>query len=85
MKLVFNLGLFEGKGQFGDCLKKPTHIHVIVRRRKGFSELMWWIAFSYDKKGPFHIWEEEIKEETEACARDLAKRNADRYENDKVN
>ena len=47
--------------------------------------MMWWSAFSYDKKGPFHIWEEETKEERGACARDLAERNAARYENDKVN
>jgi hypothetical protein len=54
-----------------------------VRWWKGFSELMWWSAFSYDKKGPFHIWEDETKEEKEACLKDLAARNAARYENDK--
>jgi hypothetical protein len=45
--------------------------------------MMWWSAFSWDKKGPYHIWEDETKEEKEACARDLAERNAARYENDK--
>ena len=47
--------------------------------------MMWQSAFSYDKKGPFHIQEDETKEEKEACARDLAERSAARYDNDKVN
>jgi hypothetical protein len=29
---------------------------VIRRRWKGTSDFMVWGAFSYDKKGPFHIW-----------------------------
>jgi len=29
--------------------------HVIARRWKGFSEFMWWSAFTYDEKGPYHI------------------------------
>jgi transposase len=29
---------------------------VIRRRWKGFSEFMWWSCFSYDFKGPYHIW-----------------------------
>jgi hypothetical protein len=45
---------------------------------------MWWSAFSYDKKGPFHIWEDETKEEKEACLKDLAVQNAAKYENDKA-
>jgi hypothetical protein len=46
---------------------------------------MWWSAFSYNKKGPFHIWEEETKAEKKPCEKDLAKRNTARYENDKIN
>jgi hypothetical protein len=46
---------------------------------------MWWSAFSYKKKGLFHIWEDETKEEKEACLKDLAARNIAKYEEDKVN
>jgi hypothetical protein len=45
---------------------------------------MWWSTFSYDKKGPFHIWEEETKAEKEACLSDISARNAACYENDKM-
>src|SRR5450432_4648176 len=54
--------------------RKPNeafHLHIITRRWKGFSEFMWWSCFSYDKKGPYHIWELETKEEREACKKDL--------------
>ena len=44
---------------------------------------MWWSYFSYDKKGPFHIWEEETPAEKKACQRDLKARNAARHDKDK--
>ena len=59
------------------------HVHVISRRWKGFSEFMWWSAFSYDKKGPYHIWEKETKEEKAAYKADIDARNRARYEMDK--
>ena len=46
---------------------------------------MWWSCFTYEKKGPFHIWEDETKEEKQACIKDLEARNAARYEEDKIN
>jgi hypothetical protein len=75
----------RGKRRVWRLPKEAYHIHVIVQRWKGFLEMMWWSAFLYDKKGPSHIWEEETKKEKEACARDLAKRNAARYKSNKVN
>jgi hypothetical protein len=39
------------------------HPDVIHRRWKGFSEFMFWACFSYDKKGPCHIWKKEIEKE----------------------
>ena len=78
------LGSVCGKRRVWRRPDEAYHDHVIVRRWKGFSELMWWSAFSYDKKGPFHIWEDETKEEKEACLKDLAARNAAKYENDKA-
>lgn len=32
---------------------------VIRERWKGYSEFMFWACFSYDKKGPCHIWKPE--------------------------
>ena len=45
---------------------------------------MWWSFFSSHAKGPYHIWELETKAEREACLKDLAARNAARYELDKM-
>lgn len=38
-------------------------------------EFMFWGCFSYDKKGPYHIWRTETAKEKKACAEDLAKIN----------
>ncbi len=40
---------------------------------------MWWSAFSYDCKGPYHIWEKETKEEKAAYKKDLELRNFARF------
>jgi hypothetical protein len=79
------LGSVRGKRRVWRRADEAFHPHVITRRWKGFSELMWWSAFSYNKKGPYHIWEDETKEEKEECIKDLAARNAARYEEDKIN
>jgi hypothetical protein len=50
--------------------------HCIRRRWKGFSEFMFWGAFSYDKKGPCHIWEKETAEEKRERKADLEARNS---------
>jgi len=43
--------------------------HCIKRRWKGFKEFMFWGCFSFDKKGPCYIWEDEtLKERKEADA-----------------
>lgn len=35
--------------------------HCIRRRWKGFKQFMFWGCFSYDSKGPCHVWEDETK------------------------
>lgn len=45
---------------------------------------MWWSAFSWDKKGPYYIWEKETKEEKVAMKADIDACNAIRYEADKL-
>ena len=43
----------------------------IRRRWKGHSEFMFWGCFSYDKKGPFHIWKAESTKEKKAAKEEL--------------
>ena len=59
--------------------RQPHEIYVktTVRRRfVGAMEFIFWACFSYDKKGPFHIWKKEIAAEKRECETDLAKMNA---------
>jgi transposase len=44
-------------------------------RWKGFSEFMFWGCFSYDKKGPCHIWKPETKIERAAAQKEIDKLN----------
>ena len=45
---------------------------------------MWWSCFTWDDKGPFHIWKKETATKEKACKEDLNGRNATRYESDKA-
>ncbi|HEX3642355.1 MAG TPA: transposase [Ktedonobacteraceae bacterium] len=47
-------------------------------RWKGYSEFMFWGCFSYDYKGPCHIWAKETAAEKKRAAKDLEQRNATR-------
>ena len=42
----------------------------------GASEFIFWGCFSYDKKGPCHIWKSETQKEKEEVKKDLAAVNA---------
>jgi len=46
-------------------------------RWKGYSEFMFWGCFSYDKKGPCHIWKPETKQEKEQAKKEIEKLNAE--------
>ena len=48
---------------------------VIRRRWKGFTEFMFWGCFSYDHKGPCHIWTPETAAEKKTAKADLEERN----------
>ena len=50
--------------------------HCIRRRWKGFKEFMFWGCFSYDKKGPCHVWEDETPKEKKAAEAWLEEKNA---------
>jgi transposase len=49
--------------------------HCIRRRWKGFKQFMFWGCFSYDKKGPCHIWEEKTAKEKEEAIKWLEAKN----------
>ena len=44
---------------------------VIRRRWKRGSEFMFWGCFSYDKKGPMHIWKPETAQERAQAQKEL--------------
>jgi hypothetical protein len=64
--------------------RKTYHHHCVVRRWKGKKEFIWWSCFTWDIKGPYHIWEKETVAERKAIEVDLKARNAERYESDKA-
>ena len=48
----------------------------IRERWKGYSEFMFWGCFTYDKKGPCHIWQPETAQEKKQAEKDLEEWNA---------
>jgi hypothetical protein len=78
------LGGIRGKRRVWRTTKEAYHPHVIKRRWKGFKEFMFWGSFSYDKKGPCHIWEEETQVEKAASKKDLDTKNAARIDMDEA-
>jgi hypothetical protein len=77
------LGGAGGKRRIWRKKDETFHPHVVVRRWKGKREFMWWSCLSCDEKGPYRIWETETKAEKKAMEKDINKRNASRYEEDK--
>jgi hypothetical protein len=49
--------------------------HCIRRRWKGFKQFMFWGCFSYEEKGPCHIWEEETEKEKREAPKWTEERN----------
>ena len=55
---------------------KEMYAKTCIRRRwKGCSEFLFWGCFSYDKKGPFHIWKTETAKEKREAQIELDKLN----------
>ena len=48
---------------------------VVRRRYVGAMKFMFWGCFSYDKKGPYHVWKIETAVDKKECAEDLVKIN----------
>jgi len=47
----------------------------IRERWKGYSEFMFWGSFTYDRKGPYHCWLPEKKDEKKKAEKEIAKLN----------
>ena len=55
---------------------KEKYAQTCIRRRwKGCSEFMFWGCYSYEKKGPFHIWKPETASEKRAAETEIDKIN----------
>ena len=55
--------------------RQPNEVFIkstIRCRFVGAIEFMFWGCFSYNKKGPFHIWRNETAKEKKECVEDLA-------------
>lgn len=77
------LGGVRGKRRVWRKKEETYYPHVVVRRWKGRKEFMWWSCFSWDHKGPYHIWEKETAAERKAMQADLKRLNDTRFELDK--
>ena len=77
------IGGVRGKRRVWRKPGEAFHPHVITRRWKGFSEFMWWSAFSWDMRSQGHIWEPETAAERIAATNDLTQRNAARIDRDR--
>ena len=65
------LGARRGKKRVWRTSKEKYKESCIRTRYKGFSEFMFWGCFSYDKKGPMHIWKNETKQEKAIAEREI--------------
>jgi transposase len=70
------LGGTRGKRRVWRLPGEAYNKHYIRRRWKGFSEFIFWGSFTYDKKGPCHIWEKETPQEKRDRKADLDARNS---------
>jgi transposase len=70
------LGGTRGKRRVWRLPGEAYNKHCIRRRWKGFSEFMFWGCFSYEKRGPCHIWEKETVQQKKDRKADLDTRNS---------
>jgi hypothetical protein len=53
------------------------NLTVIRPRWNGTSEFIFWSCFTYDKKGPYHIWKKEMTQEKKQAQKELDRINAE--------
>jgi hypothetical protein len=55
---------------------KEAFVKSNIRERwKGYSEFMFWGSYTYDYKGPFHMWKPETAKEKKQSVKDLERWN----------
>jgi hypothetical protein len=55
---------------------EERYVKSVIRERwKGFAEFQFWGCYTYDSKGPCHIWHPETAQEKKAAAQDLEEMN----------
>lgn len=69
------LGQRRGRIRVWRDAKERYHPDVIRGRWKGFSEFMFWGSFSYDHKGPCHVWRVETPAEKRAATECIVQLN----------
>ena len=69
------MGGQRGRIRVWRTTEEAYNYHCIRRRWKGFKEFMFWGCFSYDKKGPCHVWEDETPKEKREAERWLEAQN----------
>jgi hypothetical protein len=70
------LGLKRGSTRLWRKTSEAVQDDCIRRRWKGFTEFMFWGCFSYDKKGPCHVWKSETVAEKRAAQKEIDVMNA---------
>jgi hypothetical protein len=59
--------------------KDEAYVYSAIRPRwAGYMEFMFWGCFSYDKKGPYHIWKSETAAQKKAAEITIATLNTER-------
>jgi hypothetical protein len=71
------LGQRRGAQRVWRMPSEVYHPDVLRRRWKGFSDFMFWGCFSYDRKGPCHIWRKETDAEKLAAQKEIDQWNSD--------
>ena len=79
------LGVQRGRRRAVWRTSKEAQNSMNIRRRHArFSEFMFWGSFSYDKKGPFHIWKPETAKDKREAQIDIDKMNEELEEDAKT-
>lgn len=72
------LGYCRGTVHIWRKRDKATHPTVICRRWKGVQEFMFWGCFTYNKKGPCHIYMAETAQEKKQAEKEIEQLNRQR-------
>jgi hypothetical protein len=78
------LGGVRGKRRVWRKVEEAYYKHCIKKRWKQFKEFMFWGSFSYDYKGPCHIWEDETPVEKAYAITEIKRLNALKEDEDRA-